>query len=55
MNDENLEDDGDILCRYCDGTGEGQTDGSRCYACRGKGIAAGDPPDWEDDRRDYDD
>ncbi len=52
---ERFDPDDEILCRYCDGTGEGMHDGSRCRACGGKGIAAGEAPDWEDDRRDYDD
>ncbi len=49
---ERFEED-DVLCRYCDGTGEGQVDGSRCRSCSGSGIAASEVPDWEDDRRDY--
>jgi len=26
------------LCEYCSGSGEGMTDGSRCYHCKGKGV-----------------
>lgn len=52
---ELTEDDGDELCndcdpplcRYCNGTGEGQVDGSRCRACNG-GYARKDP-DWYDE------
>ncbi len=27
------------LCQACNGTGEGQVDGSRCYTCKGSGVA----------------
>ena len=26
-------------CTYCDGTGEGFVDGTRCHVCKGTGIA----------------
>ena len=32
MNDDNL-------CQSCNGTGEGQVDGSTCYTCKGSGVA----------------
>lgn len=28
----------DELCQACNGTGEGQVDGSHCYSCRGSGV-----------------
>ena len=28
----------DNICQACNGTGEGQVDGSRCYTCRGSGV-----------------
>lgn len=34
MEDEDRDDDG---CNVCNGSGEGQTDGSRCTSCKGKG------------------
>lgn len=36
--DSEDEDDGERLCSSCNGTGEGQYDGSRCYACKGWGV-----------------
>jgi len=30
--------DGDQLCYYCAGSGEGWADGSTCYHCRGQGV-----------------
>ena len=32
------EEDQDNDCRSCAGTGEGQYDGTRCFACKGRGI-----------------
>ena len=31
--------DTDELCPACNGTGEGQIDGSRCHSCKGRGVA----------------
>lgn len=28
----------DYLCPYCGGSGEGMTDGSTCWSCKGKGT-----------------
>lgn len=42
------EDDEPSYCPCCNGSGEGQYDGSRCSACGGKGVER-----EEDDRRDY--
>lgn len=28
----------ECICSYCDGTGEGQYDGTRCHACHGSGV-----------------
>jgi hypothetical protein len=30
--------DEEPLCSACNGTGEGQYDGSRCYSCKGSGV-----------------
>ena len=27
------------LCPTCNGTGEGQVDGSHCHSCKGSGVA----------------
>lgn len=37
MEEEDNKDDG---CNVCNGSGEGQTDGSRCPYCKGKGLIA---------------
>lgn len=40
---------GDLdICSYCNGSGEGQYDGTRCSSCGGSGVER-----EEDDRRDY--
>jgi hypothetical protein len=31
------DEDEEDICRVCNGSGEGMYDGSRCYACKGKG------------------
>lgn len=28
----------DVLCNFCNGSGEGRADGSHCYRCRGVGT-----------------
>ena len=33
-----LEDD---ICGQCNGSGEGQYDGTRCYRCKGRGTVCG--------------
>lgn len=38
----------DDICSYCNGSGEGMYDGTRCSACGGSGAERD-----EDDRRDY--
>ena len=30
-----------MICPYCDGSGEGSHDGSRCLRCRGRGEILG--------------
>src|SRR5271166_3118030 len=58
-NPEQEEDDNgdeEEYCSSCNGTGEGMYDGTRCYACKGSGIAGGPrrreiDPDYERDRR----
>ena len=45
-----LDDDAGI-CTTCDGTGEGQYDGTRCHACKGKGFIASPDPDGDADAR----
>jgi RecJ-like exonuclease len=32
------EEDEDYTCNQCNGSGEGQYDGSRCYKCKGSGV-----------------
>jgi len=46
---EEIEDDSDDdsddepeLCSACNGSGEGQYEGSRCYVCHGKGTVSSD-------------
>lgn len=34
---DEMDDDGEITCGYCNGSGEGAYDGSRCHACHGRG------------------
>ncbi len=40
LNDEDFEteEDSDELCGTCDGSGEGQYDGSTCSRCKGTGV-----------------
>lgn len=47
--DEDFEDDEDPICHYCNGSGEGMYDGSRCGFCKGTGIEPGQKvdPDYE--------
>ena len=33
-----LYNDDDELCQNCNGSGEGQYDGSRCWVCKGSGV-----------------
>ena len=40
------------ICIYCNGSGEGQYDGTRCGYCGGKGTISHDMEEQED-RRDY--
>jgi hypothetical protein len=48
------EDDG--YCHTCDGTGEGQYDGTRCSACGGSGVLhSNDPEDFDDPDSGFDD
>jgi DnaJ-class molecular chaperone len=32
------EDDSENICAACNGSGEGQYDGTRCSHCKGKGV-----------------
>lgn len=34
-------DDDDLICLSCSGSGEGQYDGTTCYACKGSGVHHG--------------
>lgn len=40
-------DEEDYLCSICNGSGEGRTDMSRCYCCKGSGVSN---PTVNDDR-----
>lgn len=31
-------DDTDYICTVCNGSGEGQYDGTKCYACNGSSV-----------------
>lgn len=49
------EEDGDEefgLCSQCNGTGEGQYDGSRCGVCKGSGVIDNREKEDPDDQRD---
>jgi len=37
-NEDGSEDDSEQMCGYCNGSGEGQYDGTRCSHCKGKGV-----------------
>jgi hypothetical protein len=51
---EMYEEDDDNMCSHCNGTGEGQYDGSRCSVCGGSGEGDVDyEPDYDPDD-DYD-
>jgi DnaJ-class molecular chaperone len=54
-----LRDDEDWgICAQCNGSGEGQYDGTRCGRCKGSGTdrrGGQTPEDWDDFRRDEDD
>ena len=47
--------DEDSICSACNGSGEGQFDGTTCSHCRGSGVEPGDrdeddydiPEDWD--------
>lgn len=46
----------DVICGNCSGSGEGMYEGSRCYACRGRGEyrcevedEVEDPPEFEEE------
>lgn len=52
--DEELEDDEPGICPACNGSGEGQYDGSRCGSCGGWGEQRVSPEPDPDDRRDHD-
>src|SRR5271157_1388221 len=45
------EDEGEQLCSSCNGTGEGQYDGSRCYSCKGWGVIRHREEEDPDDQR----
>lgn len=44
--------DDEPICSACNGSGEGQHDGTRCYKCRGGGTerqpVEPDPDEWHD-------
>lgn len=46
-------DEEDDTCTSCDGTGEGMYDGSRCPACKGKGVKSNDDYEAAIDRAEY--
>lgn len=48
-------DDDDEICIDCNGSGEGQYDGTRCRSCGGSGTerAERDEPDWDALRKDH--
>ena len=46
------DDDEPELCTYCNGSGEGMYDGTRCGHCGGRGTMRHDMEEQED-RRDY--
>ena len=47
------EDDEELLCAQCNGSGEGMYDGSRCGSCRGSGVESSmTPEDIEDAKAD---
>jgi len=39
------------ICPRCNGSGEGQYDGTRCYACKGSGVERSE----EDEADEYED
>ena len=49
------EEDEDVTCMTCNGSGEGSYDGSTCHACKGSGVFT-EPSDdfYEPDEDDYD-
>ena len=49
---EDPEDDEPEICQYCNGSGEGMYDGTRCSHCHGNGTIRHDLEEQED-RRDY--
>jgi RecJ-like exonuclease len=46
------DDDSDVICSNCSGSGEGMYEGSRCSRCGGSGEVSTREPD-DDDRADY--
>lgn len=47
--------DTDLICGSCNGSGEGQHDGTTCRSCRGSGSASretDDGRDWDAERKD---
>jgi len=47
------------LCPHCNGSGEGQYDGTTCSYCKGGGVERGkpaefnDPPDYREEEYEY--
>lgn len=43
-----FEEEDDPICSTCSGSGEGQHEGSRCWACKGRGVVFLNEPDDDD-------
>lgn len=53
LSDMSADDDEDVDCGSCDGTGEGMQEGTYCGVCRGTGSVQSEPDD--DDNGEQDD
>ncbi len=52
INTEEIEEQEEKWCWFCDGSGEGYAPDSRCSHCRGIGVASSSTESWEPDRYD---
>ena len=55
MKDDVIEDDGDLICVHCNGSGEGMHAGTTCAVCGGLGVERPKREEYLDDEDRYED